>query len=71
MKMSFRWFGSSDPIPLSYIRQIPGVQGIVSAVHDVPVGEVWPIETVRRLKDEIGASGLAFDVIESVPSTRT
>ena len=42
MKMTFRWYGDSDPVSLEYIRQIPGMHGIVSAVYDVPVGEVWP-----------------------------
>jgi mannonate dehydratase len=67
MKMTFRWFGASDPIPLSYIRQIPGVEGVVSAVYNVPVGEAWPIDNIRRLKDEIEANGLAFEVVESAP----
>ena len=42
MKMAFRWFGASDPIVLEHIRQIPGVRTVVSALYDVPVGEVWP-----------------------------
>ena len=37
MKMTFRWYGESDSIPLSYIRQIPGMSGVVTAVYDVPV----------------------------------
>lgn len=67
MKMSFRWYGDSDPVTLEYIRQIPGMHGIVSAVYDVPVGEVWPVENIRKLKQKIEANGLAFEVIESVP----
>ena len=67
MKMSFRWYGESDPVSLDYIRQIPGMHGIVSAVYDVPVGEVWPIDKIQALKARIEARGLAFDVIESVP----
>ena len=49
MKMSFRWYGDSDPVSLAYIRQIPGVENIVSAVYDVPVGEVWPVENIQKL----------------------
>ena len=49
MKMTFRWYGESDPIPLSYIRQIPNMSGVVTAVYDVPVGEVWPQEKIARL----------------------
>lgn len=67
MKMSFRWYGPSDLVPLGYIRQIPGMHGIVSAVYDVPVGEVWPVDNIRRLKTDIEAHALAFEVIESVP----
>ena len=67
MKMTFRWYGESDPVPLAYIRQIPGMYGIVSAIYDVPVGEVWPVEKIRALKDTIEAHGLRLEVIESVP----
>jgi mannonate dehydratase len=67
MKMTFRWYGDSDPIPLAYIRQIPGMYGIVSAIYDVPVGDVWPLEMIGALKDNIEAHGLNLDVIESVP----
>jgi len=67
MKMSFRWYGDSDPVSLAYIRQIPGVENIVSAVYDVPVGEVWPVENIQKLKAKIEAHGLKLEVIESVP----
>ena len=49
MKMSFRWYGESDPVSLEYIRQIPGLHGIVSAIYDVPVGEIWPMEKILAL----------------------
>jgi mannonate dehydratase len=65
--MSFRWFGDTDPVSLQYIRQIPGMHGIVSAVYDVPVGETWPVEKIKALKAKVEANGLALDVIESVP----
>jgi mannonate dehydratase len=67
MKMSFRWFGESDSVPLAYIRQIPGVSHIVSAVYDVPVGEPWPLASVLALKQRIEDAGLKFEVVESVP----
>ncbi len=67
MKMIFRWYGDSDPVPLSHIRQIPGVQGIASAVYGVPVGETWPLASIRALKAAIEAHGLRFEVVESVP----
>lgn len=65
--MSFRWFGESDPIPLRYIRQIPGVTHIVSAIYDEPVGPVWPVEKIGRLKQTIVDAGLRFETVESVP----
>jgi mannonate dehydratase len=64
---TFRWFGPSDPIPLAYIRQIPGVRGVVSALYDVPVGEPWTTERLGRLKAQIEDAGLGFAVVESVP----
>ena len=65
--MTFRWYGESDPISLEYIRQIPGMKGIVSAIYDIPVGEVWPLEKIKALKSSIEAKGLELSVIESVP----
>ena len=50
MKMSFRWYGESDPISLEYISQIPGMHSIVSAVYDVKPGEVWPEERLAKMK---------------------
>ena len=67
MFMTFRWFGATDPIPLAHIRQIPGVQGVVSALYDVPVGDAWPKDRLGRLQDEILAAGLRFSVVESIP----
>lgn len=65
--MTFRWYGEDDPVTLDKIRQIPGVTGIVSAIYDIPVGEVWPIERIIKLKETIEAKGLTLSVIESVP----
>ncbi|HEX5126579.1 MAG TPA: mannonate dehydratase [Rhodocyclaceae bacterium] len=67
MKMTFRWYGDNDPVKLEYIRQIPGVYGIVSAIYDIPVGEVWPLEKILALKARIESVGLKFEVVESVP----
>lgn len=67
MKMTFRWFGEGyDTIPLEFIRQIPGSPGIVGALFDIPVGEVWPMEKVIQLKRTVEQSGLMLEVIESV-----
>lgn len=67
MQMTFRWYGEDDPVTLDKIRQIPGVTGIVSAIYDIPVGEVWPLERIIKLKETIEAKGLTLSVIESVP----
>jgi len=67
MKMTFRWYGDDDPVTLDHIRQIPGMTGVVSAVYDVPVGETWPVERIRALREKVEAKGLRLEVIESVP----
>ena len=67
MKMTFRWYGPKlDPIPLQYIRQIPGMHGIVSALHEVPVGEAWTKDALAERRDMIEAAGLRFSVVESI-----
>ena len=67
MKMTFRWYGEQDCIPLDYIKQIQGMTGVVTAVYDTPVGEVWDIAKLERLKSLANAHGLEMEVIESVP----
>jgi mannonate dehydratase len=66
--MTFRWYGESDPVKLEYIRQIPGLYGIVSAIYDIPVGEVWPLERLQELRARIEGVGQKFEVVESVPT---
>ncbi|GHU63681.1 mannonate dehydratase [Bacteroidia bacterium] len=66
MKKTWRWFGKKDPITLDMLRQI-GVEGIVTALHDVPNGEIWTLETIKDLKGYIEASGLQWSVVESLP----
>ena len=67
MKMTFRWYGEKDSIPLEYIKQIPNMSGVVTAVYDTPVGEVWEEEKIARLKSLCDKAGLEMEVIESVP----
>ena len=67
MLMSFRWYGANnDSIPLEYIRQIPGMQAIVTSLFDIPVGEVWPLKRIVEVKNEIEKYGLVFCAVESV-----
>jgi len=65
--ITFRWFGPRDPIPLSYIRQIPAVRGIVGALFDVPVGQPWPFDRIAKLRDEVERHDMSLAVIESIP----
>lgn len=67
MKLSFRWFGNDDLVTLENIRQIPNMNGIVSAIYSIPVGEVWPVEQIKEMKQKIENNGLNLGVIESVP----
>jgi mannonate dehydratase len=67
MQMTFRWFGPDDPVPLEHVRQIPGVEGVVSALYDVPVGEAWPADRLTSLAERIDAAGLRLAVVESIP----
>lgn len=67
MKMTFRWYGQDDPVTLDNIRQIPNVTGVVSAIYDVKVGEVWSLDKIQALVQEAHAHHLALEVIESVP----
>ena len=67
MKLSFRWYGQDDSISLEYIRQIPNMRSIVSAVYDVAPGEVWPEESLAKMKKQVEDAGLIFDIVESVP----
>ena len=67
MKMTFRWYGDDDPVTLDKIRQIPCMTGVVTAVYSVPVGEVWPMEEIEKMKALCNAKVLEMEVIESVP----
>lgn len=67
MKLTMRWYGPQDSIPLQHFRQVPGVKGIVSALYNVQVGEVWPVELLREHQQHIEQAGMKWEVIESIP----
>ncbi len=66
MIRTWRWFGKNDKITLAMLKQI-GVQGIVTALHDVPNGEIWTREQIRDLREYIESYGMTWSVVESLP----
>ena len=72
MRHTWRWFGPKDPVSIDHMMQA-GVQGVVTALHHVPTGTVWSPEEIARRQEDLAVmrdgapSGLAWDVVESIP----
>ncbi len=70
MEKTWRWFGKKDKITLAMLKEI-GIEGIVTALHDIPLGDVWQQKDIRDLREYIESHGLRWSVVESLPVTET
>ncbi len=68
LKKTWRWFGPDDAVNLNWLKQL-GVEGVVTALHQIPSGEVWPEEDILKRKEEVEKAGLTWEIVESLPVT--
>jgi len=66
LEKTWRWFGFHDPISLAYLAQM-GVEGVVTSLHHIPIGEVWSVDEILKVKNAIEANGMRWSVVESLP----